>query len=111
MCDCYVTECQKCDREIPVHIGDFKYPRSSVQVFCSAHLPTQRVTIFELTEVEWDEDEKYPVGWKCGIRLCEGTIEAESEDVYPNLGACSKITLLYCHDKKRGDLKRDRKGE
>lgn len=34
MCDTYRTECDGCDREIPMHIGDFSTGRCDVTVYC-----------------------------------------------------------------------------
>ena len=138
MCDCYMATCEKCDEKIPVHIGDFKYPRSLVTVYCQKHLPKVRATIFEVIEdkkpspnvyflkkapedaffiaiggkIEKKEEErlgliseveyykKHPLppyerkGWKCAIRLANGQIEPESEDVHPNISAEYKIKVL-----------------
>jgi hypothetical protein len=40
MCDCYSAKCEECDRELPVHIGDFSTPRENVLVRCKKHKPT-----------------------------------------------------------------------
>ena len=34
MCDIYGATCEKCAREIEVHIGDYCVPRSAVRVYC-----------------------------------------------------------------------------
>lgn len=43
MCDCYAETCEEdgCNVRIGVHIGDFKYPRSTVRVRCNAHPPKE----------------------------------------------------------------------
>lgn len=89
MCDCYAPKCESCEERIPVHIEDYDYPREDVQVFCSLHLPETAITIFTLIENEYiDEDDiEYPIGWKCGIRLQGGSIDAESVGVDPNVSA------------------------
>ena len=121
MCDCYWQQCEKCEAMIPVHIGDFNYPRKDVKVFCKNHIPNEKVTIFEnitdmegydfvydhdrktgelITEKERVErcglDEEEKKGWKCAIRLKDGEIEPSSEDVHPNTSPRQKITILKC---------------
>lgn len=34
MCDIYETECNRCGRDIPMHIGDFSTGRRNVTVYC-----------------------------------------------------------------------------
>ncbi len=85
MCDCYSPKCEICDERIPVHIGDYNYPREDVQVFCRLHIPGRKVTVFTSTEKS-RMDPEYPKGWSCGIRLQDGRTEPSSEDVTPNIG-------------------------
>ena len=92
MCDCYDPKCEKCGERIPVHIGDFNYPREDVKVFCKDHMPTERVTVFMLTED--DAFSSLKAGWICGIRLQDGKIEPDSVDVHPNT-ACAMIDRVF----------------
>ena len=92
MCDCYNHKCECCEELIPMHIGDFKYPRTDFQVWCGKHIdkaPAGSV-IFEAIDPD-DEDE--PLGWKCAILGPEVGLDP-SEGNAPNSGAmmeCSKI--------------------
>ncbi len=98
MCNCYFHECEKCAKEVPVHIGDFRYPTDDLKVWCGEHLPRLKATIFTLIEDEelWpgEKHTEYPMGWKCAIRLRGGKIEPDSNDVSPNLAASYEITVL-----------------
>lgn len=73
MCDCYEQKCEiiKCTEAIPIHIADFNFPRSDVQVFCSKHLPKKKATIFENIKIFYENKIKdyEKLGWKCAIRL------------------------------------------
>jgi hypothetical protein len=42
MCDCYSAKCEECDRELPVHIGNFSTPRENVLVRCKKHRPMDK---------------------------------------------------------------------
>ncbi len=98
MCNCYFHKCEECDKEVPIHIGDFRYPPENLNVWCKEHLPRKKVTIFTLAEDEelWpgEKHTEYPKDWKCAIRLCNGDTEPEADDVCPNLSAPYEITIL-----------------
>lgn len=98
MCNCYFHKCEECNKELPIHIGDFRYDPKELLVWCTEHLPRNRATVFTLTEDEelWhgEKHAEYPKGWKCAIRLCNGNVEPESSDVCPNLSAPYEITIL-----------------
>ncbi len=71
MCDCYSHKCELCDELIPMHIGDYKFPREDFRVWCKKHIPwaKEKAVIFEVikNETEIDYDPEMPVGWKCAI--------------------------------------------
>ena len=98
MCDCYTTECEKkgCKETLPIHIADYNFPRTSVQVFCSKHLPKRKVTIFEVTKKyeSCKDDICKKIGLKCAIRLCKGRIEPDSVGVCPNINNYCKTYYL-----------------
>jgi hypothetical protein len=37
MCDCYGHKCEMCNMLVPMHIGDFKFPREKFKVWCKHH--------------------------------------------------------------------------
>ena len=39
MCDCYTARCKNCNREIPMHLGDYATARDEIEVFCTTCLP------------------------------------------------------------------------
>ena len=85
MCDIYLANCKKCNKEIEMHIADFAYPECDVEVFCEEHLPENKITIFYL-----------PQNKKWGVRLCRGKIEPNSVGVHPNERYYStKTKLIY----------------
>lgn len=94
MCDCYWQKCEECETLIPVHISDSDYPRKEVKVFCSKHIPKERVTVFEnLNDSKVKESECGKKGWHCGIRLCGGELEPDAEGVCPNVGCLYAIEV------------------
>jgi hypothetical protein len=102
MCDCYEPKCEieGCKEYIPIHIADSNYPRETVQVFCSEHLPKEKATVFEVTKrfTFYGGNEKYydykEKGWKCAIRLCKGKVEPEAVGVFPNISNYYKTYIL-----------------
>ena len=95
MCDCYFHKCSICGEGIPVHIKDFDYPRTDVEVFCEQHIPEENVTIFE--NLGDDDLAEYPFekkGWRCAIRLQDGIIEPSAVGVYPNVGCKHRVTIF-----------------
>ena len=38
MCDCYNHKCEKCEKTIPWHIGDFAYNRDEFKLYCEDHI-------------------------------------------------------------------------
>ena len=72
MCDCYGHKCEMCDTIVPMHIGDFKFPREAFMVWCNEHVDYAHpgAVVFTLTEAEEDTgvaSESYPKGWRCAI--------------------------------------------
>jgi len=78
MCDCYDHKCLLCDETVPVHIGDYAYPREDVEVLCKAHI---------VLIPGW-EIFKAP---KCAIRLCGGKLRPWDEDVSPNESTAESV--------------------
>ena len=66
MCDCYSHKCECCEELIPMHIGDFAYPREDFKVWCKNHIDEAEKgsVIFTLKE----DDDEYLAGWKCAIK-------------------------------------------
>lgn len=86
MCDCYYHKCSVCDDTIPVHIGDYKYPRTDVEAWCFRHIPKNEpgVEVFVMAKASWDEG-RIPRGRRYALRLCGGTIVPSSVNVEINL--------------------------
>ncbi len=66
MCDCYGHKCEICEETIPMHIGDFNFPREDFKVYCNMHInqaPTGAV-VFEIVN---DSSKEFVPGWKCAI--------------------------------------------
>ena len=38
MCDCYEHKCECCNELVPMHIGDYRFPRSDFRVWCGSHI-------------------------------------------------------------------------
>lgn len=86
MCDCYGHKCELCDELIPMHIGDFKFPRENFKVWCEKHIAQahEGAVIFE--SIQDDDnylDEGYSVGWKCAIY---GPEVGDDGNNSPNIG-------------------------
>lgn len=96
MCDCYWAKCQICDKEIPIHIADFNYPRTDVEAWCQSHIPNGKgIEIFEMMEDEdRGEEIEFPKGMKFGLRLKHGELRPSYEGVEPNLTTAESIA--YC---------------
>lgn len=94
MCDCYDHKCDVCGTGIPIHIGDFNYPREDVEAWCNHHAkPGPGIEVFRQTEnVFYDKDNHYPKGSKIAIRLKGGTLRPSDEDVEPNTGCSVSIS-------------------
>ncbi len=81
MCDCYAHKCECCEELIPMHIGDYEFPREDFRVWCEKHVgeAPAGATIFETIEPE-DDFDSIPLGWKCAIL----GPEVGSDDVWGN---------------------------
>ena len=89
MCDCYGHKCECCEELIPMHIGDFEFPREDFRVWCEKHIgeAPAGATIFETIESE-DDFDQLPLGWKCAILGPEVGLNWEAgEGTHPNLAA------------------------
>lgn len=85
MCDCYGHKCCMCDELVPMHIADFAYPREDFTVWCDKHVSfaSSGAVIFEITgPLVDDEEESYPLGWKCAIL---GPSVGEEGGNHPNI--------------------------
>jgi hypothetical protein len=89
MCDCFWPECAApgCEETIPVHIGDYRFPREDVEAWCEKHIPDEPgVEVSVMVDGEDDEDRAdYPKGTKFGLRLKRGELHPKCEDVNINL--------------------------
>ena len=67
MCDCYGHRCECCEELVPMHIANFKFPRSNFRVWCNDHIDNapSEARLFEL--LEKDDHNDLPIGWKCAI--------------------------------------------
>jgi hypothetical protein len=88
MCDCYEHKCKICNNEVPIHIGDFAFPREDVEVWCHQHLPI---------EVPGVEIFQYPT---CAIRLCGGRLRPWDECVHPNTSTGESIAWTAMREEK-----------
>lgn len=93
MCDCYSHKCEVCDELIPMHIGDFKFPREYFRVWCDKHIPWAKAgaVVFEVIESKFgfDCDPETPIGWKCAIWGPE-VGDINNGDNSPNIGMAIK---------------------
>ncbi len=66
MCDCYEHKCEICEETIPMHIGDFNFPREDFRVYCHKHINQAPIgaVVFELFD---DPLKEFDPGWKCAI--------------------------------------------
>ena len=91
MCDCYGHKCQHegCAELIPMHIGDFKHPRTDVEAWCTRHIPKREpgAEVFRVTKA----GAGYRKGTRFAIRLKGGALRPSDEDVAPNLGRCEEV--------------------
>jgi hypothetical protein len=101
MCDCYWPKCEICDETIPVHIGDFRYPREDVKVWCGKHIPRDEyddpspgVEVFVLWH---DPDDDLPIGSSFGLMLLGGTARPSDHDVSVNLSGADPIKEFRHH--------------
>ncbi|MFA4971134.1 MAG: hypothetical protein WC683_00880 [bacterium] len=69
MCDCYDHRCSSpgCTATVPVHIGDFKFPRSRFRVWCPAHVDDAWRTAVIFTVLETIKEEGYRRGDRVAI--------------------------------------------
>lgn len=81
MCDCYYHKCKDCEKEIPIHLGDFVTRRDEIEVFCNDHIPDKDVRVFIMRKPEKDEIVgRFPKGYMIGIRdITEKAINNASE--------------------------------
>ena len=96
MCDCYWPKCsaEGCNKTIPVHIGDYRFPREDVEVWCEKHIPAEPgVEVSEMKEDEFEGIDEYPVGTRFGLRLKHGKLFPVEEDVCINLSNAEPIGL------------------
>ena len=96
MCDCYGHRCaaEECEEMIPVHIGDFAYPRWRFTVWCAGHLreADPAAVLFTVTRPSHgDTAEGYGRGWQCAIL---GPEVGWNGDNCPNLGARMKCEYV-----------------
>lgn len=92
MCDCYGHECEVCGKPVPMHIGDFAYPRKRFKVWCAKHVDQAPpgAVIFE-TVISADPLREVKIGWRCAI-LGPGTCEGGNNG--PNIGAPMKQEIV-----------------
>jgi len=91
MCDCYGHKCNAkgCTERIPMHIGDFNYPRTSFKCWCRLHIDKAAkhpgAVIFTVDKVhDWDDDDDLFVGWQCAVLGPEVGSEGDNS---PNVAA------------------------
>ncbi len=89
MCDCYAHKCEECDAIVPMHIGDFKFPREAFKAWCDLHvdLAPAGAVVFTLAEAETDDGPGWPglpKGWRCAIL---GPEVGDEGGNYPNIAA------------------------
>ena len=85
MCDICNSPCKVCGKDLPLHLGDYETGRGEVECFCEDHLPETDVRVFTLTEDETEE--RFPIGWKMGIRALTDNAREYKDYNYPNLAA------------------------
>jgi hypothetical protein len=91
MCDCYDHRCKvrRCDSLIPVHIGNFDFPRTEVEAWCHRHIPANEpgITVFKLVKKvdEGSRGHQFPKGTKFALRLCKGELNPVDNGVEINL--------------------------
>ena len=59
-------KCEECDETIPIHIEDYKFPRTDFKAYCKDHIKVAPIgtRVFEVCD---DSDSEYPKGYICGI--------------------------------------------
>ena len=68
MCDCYSHKCELCEELIPMHIGDFEFPREDFKIWCSRHIPWAKIGAIVFETIKDDDNfDDMPIGWKCAI--------------------------------------------
>ena len=92
MCDCYGHECEVggCEETVPMHIGDFNYPRDDFKVWCKDHIDRAEpgAVVFTIEHPDpMDAEEGYKRGWGCAIL---GPDVGGEGDNQPNL--CSDMS-------------------
>lgn len=100
MCDCYEHPCLACNKEIPMHIGDFAVARNEIAVIhgkCLEQMNPRpdRFVMWEILEI--DETESRVCGLSVGDRiavvpLTEDAIETY-EDNHPNVLECEIMVM------------------
>ena len=79
MCDCYMHKCELCDESVDMHIGDFRYPRTALKVWCAQHITKARpgAVLFTWDASEWDAS---------GACAVLGPAVGGTGDNHPNVG-------------------------
>lgn len=94
MCDCYNHKCKKCNRLIPMHLGDFNTSASEIDVFCWRHLPKRNAIFFHIKDARDDikkeysrlyESERKFIGKTIAIRPLTGNAIDNQLHNHPNL--------------------------
>ncbi len=94
MCDICNSPCKICNKDLPLHLGDYSTAPEEVECYCAEHLPKTDVSVFTLTEDDTYEDLPYvprhiiyKQGWKMGIRYLTANAIEHKEINFPNVGA------------------------
>jgi hypothetical protein len=94
MCNIVNSPCIICDKNLPLHLGDYDTNPEEVECFCSEHIPDNDVSVFVLTEDDVYEDRPYiqrtiifKKGWVMGIRYLTDNARTHKDKNYPNVGA------------------------
>ena len=81
MCDCYGHKCELCETLVPMHIGDFAFPREAFKVWCAHHAKkaAKGAIIFTLLKADY--------GLRRGSKIAILGPEVGGDgDNFPNVG-------------------------
>jgi hypothetical protein len=85
MCDCYEHQCNSpgCEESIPMHLGDYETDREEIEVFCSKHIPEDKLN-GDLWKVQDSDDLRYPNDTLIFIRPLTKNAKKNAHHNHPN---------------------------
>jgi hypothetical protein len=106
MCDCYHQKCEHegCEKTIPVHIGDCRYPRKDVRAWCGDHIPKEQTFGMGFADgveisVTVEDSEIAKRGTFFGLMLKDGALRPSDEDVSINSAVTAELAAFRTPEK------------